>query len=230
VIKLHRIFLDREKGTGLNFAIRDDSSQKSYFIKKYHIYDPKTGKILIRNITHLKEKNKEKIETLELGSSTQSLAFITDIPNCCLIQKRKPIFKSDNIYYIPSGCMLNTKEFCNEKRVAFTRGKKLVCELYLPSTLFQKIVRVKNNIIRGATFKLLKEQHNLFYKKFVFTSQSNSRQENFSKNKEFLTDMKCLKDYTEEWRCPPLNNKVKENILKVMQKIIRKYEKIKLEG
>ena len=141
MVTLEQVHLARGgEGTGLNFFIRDGSyTWKGYYIKKYHIFDPKTKKIIINDISKIKEKSNKEIEILELGSITQSTGFITDIPNCDLIRKRKPIFNSEDIFYIPSGESIGVNNYLGKNMRAFTRDKKLVCELYLPSTLFKKI-------------------------------------------------------------------------------------------
>jgi len=228
MVTLEWVHLDRIKGTGLNFGIRDGHSWKGYYIEKYHIFDPKNGNILIPNINHLTEKNNREIETLELGSSCQSLDFVTDIPACSLIRKRKPILKTQDIFYIPSGCEVDTCNYTSKKRRAFTRGKKRVCQLYLPSTLFSVIKRVKDKVTQHPTYKYIENQHILKYRKYQFAIVSNLKTINHDKNKEFLKDLKKLSD-KDRWEEPIVTEKLKKDVLLNMKNFIEKYENFQVE-
>jgi len=229
VVTLEQVHLDRSKGTGLDFGIRDGYSWKGYYIKKYHIFDPKTGNIIISNIEHLKEKNNEEIESLELGSDIQSVEFMTGIPNCDLIRKRKPILKSADIFYIPSGDKIKTRNYLGSKRRSFTHGEKLVCEIYLPSTLFKKIVKIRNKVDKFPTFKGIFEQHKIYYRNFVFTIKSNYQIKNLDKNKEFLKDWKSVTRGS-RWGEPLVTENLKDTILQDMRNFIKKYENFEVEN
>jgi len=229
MVTLDEVSLDRTKGTGLNFGIRDRHSWKGYFIEKYHIFDPKNGNIIISDITHLSEKNNKEMDRLELGSECQSLGFMTGIPACSLIRKRKPILKTPDIFYIPSGYEVGICNYIGKKKRTYTRGKKRVCQIYLPSTLFSSIKRVKDKITKYPTYKNVENQHILKYKQYQFTFVSNLKQVNHDKNKEFLKDLKRLSG-RDSWSDPIVTKKLKNDILDNMKNFIEKYENFQVEN
>jgi len=230
MITLKEIALDRTRGTGLCFSIRDSYSWKPYFIKKYHIFNPKNGNIFISDIIHLKEKNNKEIESLDLGVSEQSVSFITNAPVCNLIRKRKPInLKTDDIYYIPTGEKVKTRNYMGKKKRTFTHGEALVCELYIPSNLFEKIYKIKDAVDRKPTYKLVRNQHKLRIKNYEFIVQSDERQVNHEKNKNFLSDLEKVSPYIKYGNNPLVTAEIKETILNNMREFISKYENFEVE-
>ena len=229
MVELHQVFLDREKSTGLNFGIRG-YSRHIYFIQKYHIFDPKTGNILINKITRLEERNQKEISLLKLGSSSQSIDFITDIPNCTLIRRLKPILNSEDIFYISnSSSKVKTRIFTNYRRSAFYRGTALTCELYLPSTLFKKIEKIKDKITLFPKYKSIENRHKLYYRDFIFTTTSNYQKKGLNKNAEFLEDLHGITGKS-MWENNIVTEKFKDKILLNMRNFIEKYTHFEVEN
>lgn len=226
MVELFQVIPDRFKGTGLSFGIQG-RSYKGYFVSRYHIFDHKSGKVIIKDITNISEKKTKDIYKLELGSTCNSVGFISDIPNCDLICARKPKLNKEDIYYVPvGGGEVGVKHYINiETKRSFTRGNMNVCELYLPSSLFKNIKKLKDKIEYYSACKSIENMHQLSYKDFIFTVTSNFQEINMEGNAAFLKDLKNLYSKGD----PTLTKEFKNNTLANMQAFIEKYQHFEVE-
>lgn len=226
MITLHRIYPERgyyNKNT--YFSIFD---RRSYFIKKYHIFDPKKGCVIVKDIDNISEKNNPDIEKIELGSETNSLEFITGIPCYTLTRKNKPDLRLDNIFYIPSGTNIRVKNYFGSNKKTFTRGYAKTCELYLPVGLFAKIKKHKDVITYYLSDKIIKNKHSLYYKNYNFIVTSNCQEILLEKNEEFKKDIQNIfKNF--DGRDIPLTTVLKNKVIEDMHNFIKKYENFKVE-
>lgn len=226
MVKLFQVFLDRSKGTGLSFGIQGRSF-KGYYIHRYHVFDPKSKKILIKDISYLTEKNNKEIYSLELGAVSNSVEFISDIPNCNLIYSRKPKLDSEDVFYVSVGGEVSVKNYINkDTKRAFTRGEMRACEIYLPSTLFKKIKKLKDKTSYYSTCKSTENVHQLFYKDFVFTVTSNFKETHFEKNSSFMKDLNKI---TNSFKDPVVTEDFKNKILIDMTNFLEKYKHFEVE-
>lgn len=227
MVELFEVCLCRGKGTKLSFGIKG-IAYRSYYIKKYHIFDPILSKVIIGDIHKISEKNNQIIPLLELGSSGNAVNFISEIPNCNLILKRKPKLDTEDICYVPSGEEVETKNFRDsKKRLSYCIEKMLVCEIYLPITLFKRIDKLEDHIEYYSSSKLVENRHNIYYKNYIFTMNSNYQEINLKANSEFLEDLKKIRPLQEYDSI--INSEYKTDILKKMKEFIGKYQHIEME-
>lgn len=230
MVTLEYADLDRGSGTGMSFSVIDPAYYRRYFVKKYHIFNPDTGEIIIKSITHISEKNNKEIKSLDLGVGSNTVSYLTGIPSCTLIRKRKPVFSTSNIFYIPSGHDVIARRYTGTHKKYFTRDKMLACELYLPSTLFDSTERITDTVSRGATFKVVTERHKLFLQDYEFTVKANRNETSLDKNKEFLEDLGNISPFSEYRSNPLVTAKVKDQVLLNMKDFLAKYENFKVEN
>jgi len=216
---------NKEPGEGIQFRI--SAFRLFYLAKKLYVYDPKSKKV----VAEINRMNSTKdIDTIKLGHDMNSIAFIKDIAQFEIKNRRKPNFDG-NIFYIPLGSKETYRSKSRRTSNMYTKHLINSCSLYLPIDVFDKFKLLgKGEKINNFTkevfrrFRLeITDSHTS--ENFVITGKCNNTIIDLNKNKDMVKEIKDIVGDTYKWRNDfKLTQAWKRKLLVDLENFINKYE------
>jgi len=198
-----------------------------YLAKNLFIYDPVEKKVIaeINNMRSVKD-----IAKINFGHEENSIAFIKDITQFDVKNRRKPNFDG-NFFYIPLGFKDTYNRRNRRTSSMFTRHKINTCSLYIPITAFDKFKLVnKGEKINNFTKELFRRfrlelTDSLTSEKFVITGKCNNEVVALNKNKDMVDELKNIVGDTYKWRNDfKLTQEWKQSLMVNLENFVDKYE------
>jgi len=216
---------NRDKGNGVEFRV--SSPRMFYLAKELFIYDPESNKI----IAEINEMNSIKdIDEINFGHSTNSIAFMKDIPQLEVKRRNKPNFDG-NFFYIPLGYKTRYASYHRRGARCFTRHDIKACSFYIPVTALKKFKLVnKGTKVDNFTKEFFRRfrmeiEDSLTGEEFVLTGKCNNTIVDLDKNKDMVDELKTLTKDIHGWGSNlKITQEWKQNLMSNLEKFINKYE------
>lgn len=203
-----------------------------YLAVNFYIYNPETKEV----IAEINKMNSVKdIDEIKFGHSVNSLAFIKDIAQLDIKNRRKPNLDG-NFFYIPLGYQVDRNSYIRRGGSMFTRHKIKACSFYLPITALTSFKLVnKGEKVNNFTKELFKRfrmemTDSMSGEKFVITGKCNNTVVDLNKNKEMVTELKDIvsgvHSYKRDFKITP---EWKEDLMENLGKFVDKYSNYEVQ-